>query len=178
MNEAVVWELDTFILHFSAKETPERHKTASTERAHHIEIPLPRDKEPLRFGSTRHVRARQCSFCRARKHGIDFARQSNEDFLARQPRAIDTRLKHEPSSLARTLESWVRIPLKARMSVCVYSVCVVLCVVSDIATGWSPVQGVLPSVYMIKKLKKRPRPNKMVVEPLMNKWMKEINRLE
>jgi hypothetical protein len=29
-----------------------RHKTASTERAQHTEIPLPRDKEPLRFGST------------------------------------------------------------------------------------------------------------------------------
>jgi hypothetical protein len=30
-----------------------RHKTVSTERAQHTEIPLPRDKEPLRFGSTR-----------------------------------------------------------------------------------------------------------------------------
>jgi hypothetical protein len=37
----------------AAKETPERHKTVSTERAQHTEIPLPRDKEPLRFGSTR-----------------------------------------------------------------------------------------------------------------------------
>jgi hypothetical protein len=31
-------------------------------------------------------------------------------------------LRHELSSLARTLGSWVRIPLKAWMSVCVYSV--------------------------------------------------------
>jgi hypothetical protein len=30
--------------------------------------------------------------CRARQHGIDFARKSNEHCLARQPRAIDTRL--------------------------------------------------------------------------------------
>jgi hypothetical protein len=37
----------------AAKETPERHKTVSTERAQHTEIPLPRDKEQLRFGSTR-----------------------------------------------------------------------------------------------------------------------------
>jgi hypothetical protein len=29
------------------------HKTVSTERAQDTEIPLPRDKEPLRFGSTR-----------------------------------------------------------------------------------------------------------------------------
>jgi hypothetical protein len=34
------------------------------------------------------------------------------------------------------------------MDVCMYvhSVCVVLCVGSDLAAGWSPVQGVLPSV--------------------------------
>jgi hypothetical protein len=36
-------------------------------------------------------------------------------------------LRHEMPSLARTLRSWVRIPLKTWMSVCVYSVCVVLC---------------------------------------------------
>jgi hypothetical protein len=35
-------------------------------------------------------------------------------------------LRHELSSLARKLGSWVRIPLKARMSACVYTVCVVL----------------------------------------------------
>jgi hypothetical protein len=36
-------------------------------------------------------------------------------------------LRHEMSSLARTLGSWVLIPLKAWMFVYVYSVCVVLC---------------------------------------------------
>jgi hypothetical protein len=41
------------MLHFAAKGTPERHKVVSTERAQHTEIPLPRDKEPLLFGSTR-----------------------------------------------------------------------------------------------------------------------------
>jgi hypothetical protein len=30
-----------------------RHKTVSTERAQHTEIPLPRDREPFRFGWTR-----------------------------------------------------------------------------------------------------------------------------
>jgi hypothetical protein len=39
--------------HFAAKVKPERHKTVSTERAQHTTIPLPRDKEPLRFGSKR-----------------------------------------------------------------------------------------------------------------------------
>jgi hypothetical protein len=37
---------------------------------------------------------------------------------------------------------------------------VVLCVGSGVATGWYPVQGFLPAVYRIKKLKKRPGSNK------------------
>jgi hypothetical protein len=41
-----------------------------------------------------------------------------------------------------------------------FCVCVVLCVGRGLATGWSTVQGVLPTVYRIKILKKRPRPNK------------------
>jgi hypothetical protein len=53
-------------------------------------------------------------------------------------------LRHELSSLARILGSWVRIPLKSWMSVCV---CVVLCVGSGLVTSWSLVQGVLPSVW-------------------------------
>jgi hypothetical protein len=47
----------------------------------------------------------------------------------------------------------------------VYSVCVVLCVGSGLAKGWSPVQGVLPTEYRIRKLKRRPRPNIRAVEP-------------
>jgi hypothetical protein len=60
---------------------------------------------------------------------------------SQRPRGI----RHELSSLARTLGSRVRIPLKALMSVCVYSVCVVLCAGSGLAKGWSPIQGVLPT---------------------------------
>jgi hypothetical protein len=37
--------------------------------------------------------------------------------------------------------------------VCVYPVFVLSCVGRGLATGWSPVQGVLPAVYGIKKLK-------------------------
>jgi hypothetical protein len=37
-------------------------------------------------------------------------------------------LKHELSSPSQTLGSWVRMPLKAWMSVCVYSVFVLSCV--------------------------------------------------
>jgi hypothetical protein len=43
---------------------------------------------------------------------------------------------------------------------CVHSLCVVLCIGRGLATGWSSVQGVLPTMYRMKKLKKRPRPNK------------------
>jgi hypothetical protein len=59
-------------------------------------------------------------------------------------------LRHELPSLPRTLVSWVRNPLKAWISVCVYSV---LCVGSVLSTGWSPDQGALLTVYRIKKLK-------------------------
>jgi hypothetical protein len=58
-------------------------------------------------------------------------------------------LRNEPSSPARTLGSWVRIPLKAWMSVCVYSACVVLRRADPRTRS--------PTVYRIKKLKKRPR---------------------
>jgi hypothetical protein len=47
-------------------------------------------------------------------------------------------LRHELSSLTRTLGSWVRIPFKAWMSVSVYSVFVLFCVDSGLATSWSP----------------------------------------
>jgi hypothetical protein len=46
-------------------------------------------------------------------------------------------LRNELVSSARTLGSWVRIPLKALMSVCALG--------SGLETGSSPVQGVLPT---------------------------------
>jgi hypothetical protein len=63
-------------------------------------------------------------------------------------------LRHEPSSPAPTLGSWARVPLKASMFVGVYSVFVLSCIGSGLTTGWSSVQGVLPTVYRVKKLKK------------------------
>jgi hypothetical protein len=44
------------------------------------------------------------------------------------------------------------------MDVCVrlFCVCAVLCVGCSLETGWSPVQGVLPTVCRIKHLKRRP----------------------
>jgi hypothetical protein len=64
------------------------------------------------------------------------------------------RLRHEPSSPARILGWSVRIPLEAWMSPCAFiHVCIVLCVGSGLATGWSPVQGVLPTVYRFRNWK-------------------------
>jgi hypothetical protein len=62
-------------------------------------------------------------------------------------------LRHELSSLAWAPWSWVRIQLKAWMSVlcvCFFCVYVVLCVGRGLVTGWSPVQGVLPTVCNLK----------------------------
>jgi hypothetical protein len=65
-------------------------------------------------------------------------------------------LRYELFSLALTMGSCARIPLKTWVALLYVFI---PCVGSDLATGWSPVQGVLPALYRIKKLKKRSRPN-------------------
>jgi hypothetical protein len=70
-------------------------------------------------------------------------------------------LKHELSSLSRTLGSWVRISVMAWMfGVCIGLFCVrvVLCLGRGFATGCTLVQGVLLSVKMITEMNKRPGP--------------------
>jgi hypothetical protein len=62
-------------------------------------------------------------------------------------------LRHESSSHDPTLRSWVQIPLETWMSACVYSM---FCVVLWLCDGLIPIQGVLLTVYIIKKLEKRP----------------------
>jgi hypothetical protein len=56
-----------------------------------------------------------------------------------------------------TLGSWVRIPLEAWISVCVYSVFVLSCVPSD---GLIPVQGTLLTVYRLRNWKSGQGPAK------------------
>jgi Zn-dependent protease with chaperone function len=64
------------------------------------------------------------------------------------------------------------------IDVCVrlFCVCVVLCRGSGLATSWSPVHGVLPTVYTIKKLKKRSRPNNIIIiiSFLVSSWFTSI----
>jgi hypothetical protein len=65
-------------------------------------------------------------------------------------------LRHEPSSLARSLRSWVRIPLEEWISVYAF----MLCLCYSVATGWSPVQGVIPTVYRLRNWKSGHGPTK------------------
>jgi hypothetical protein len=70
-------------------------------------------------------------------------------------------LRHELSSSAQTLGSWVRIRLEAWMSVCVYSVFELSGVaVATLRRVDPPSKESYRLCKQIKKLKKRPRPNK------------------
>jgi hypothetical protein len=60
-----------------------------------------------------------------------------------------TLLRHELSSPARSLGSWVPVQFKAWM----FASILCLCCPVQVATGWSSVQGVLPTIYKIEKLK-------------------------
>jgi hypothetical protein len=99
-------------------------------------------------------------WCTARLMILYLMKYKGKDYMCRSqwPRG----LRHELSSLARTLGSWVRNPLKAWMSVCAFIMCLCcpLC-------RWRPCDGLITRprsltvcVKKIKELKKRPGPNK------------------
>jgi hypothetical protein len=70
-------------------------------------------------------------------------------------------LSHELSSVALTLGSWIRIPLRAWMfSLCMRLFCVyvVLCLGRDLATGWSLSKESYHLWKIITELNKRPTP--------------------
>jgi hypothetical protein len=75
-------------------------------------------------------------------------------------------------NIPRSLEHWDRgFESHSRHDcLCAFILfCVVLCVRSGLATGWSPVQGVLLTVYKIKKLKKLPISTR-TVQPLIDRF--------
>jgi hypothetical protein len=98
-----------------------------------------------RAGSYAHVRQIRClKFCLPHWSWCSFIAGINSLLCRSQwPRG----LRHELSSLARTLGSWVQIRPKAwpafrlglGCSVCRYG----------LATSWSPIRGVLPTVHRI-----------------------------
>jgi hypothetical protein len=58
----------------------------------------------------------------------------------------------------RPLKRWDRVFESHSKNGCLCACilcCVVLCAGSDLETGWSPVHGILPTVYTIRKLEKR-----------------------
>jgi hypothetical protein len=79
-------------------------------------------------------------------------------------------LRHEPSSPARTLgcgfESQSR---HGCLCVRLFCVCVILCVGSGLATGWSPSESYRLCKWLRNWKKKRPRSNKRTVEPQTNR---------
>jgi hypothetical protein len=74
-------------------------------------------------------------------------------------------LRHELPSPAQTLRSWVAIRLETWISMCVYSVLAVLSVGRGLSTYVPTFQGVLPTVYKIKEIRKRPRLQRRTAEP-------------
>jgi hypothetical protein len=81
-------------------------------------------------------------------------------------------LRHELSSLAGTLGSWVQIPLKARMSVCAFILC--LCSMCR----YRPCDGLItrpssPTVCIKKdyETEEEARAQQNAVQPLMNELM-------
>jgi hypothetical protein len=100
-----VYSIGARLLIDAAKETPERHKTVSTEQ--HTEIPLPQGKEPLRFGSTRANFARGSVRSAARGNMVSTLRGKATNIASRRSRAIDTRLKKDVLQCGATVFKWV-----------------------------------------------------------------------
>jgi hypothetical protein len=83
-------------------------------------------------------------------------------------------LRHELASLTRTLWLWVQIQFKAMMFICVYSV--LFCVGSVLATAWSPVQAVQPTVLGLRNWSETKRFTDALCFKVRETGMKERER--
>jgi hypothetical protein len=83
-------------------------------------------------------------------------------------------IRHELSSPARTLGSWIRIPLKARMSAFILCFCFPL-LVGALRRAVSPSKESYRRCIVLRKLKKKKtaRAEQRTVQPLMDGWMDE-----
>jgi hypothetical protein len=87
---------------------------------------------------------------------------------------MSRRLRYEPASPTRTFGSWVRIPLEAWISACVYFVFVLSCVqLAALRKDDPPSKETCQLRKKIKKLKKQPRSTR-AVEPWIDERM-DIN---
>jgi hypothetical protein len=78
---------------------------------------------------------------------------------------------NSPITVAARSKAWTIFARSNAGIVCVYSVCVVLCVGSGLATGWSLVQGVLPYVKKNYGTEAEARAQQKAVAPLMSEWV-------
>jgi hypothetical protein len=84
-------------------------------------------------------------------------------------------VRHELSSLARMLGSWVRIPLKAWMSVCFYSVFVLFFVkVAALRQADPPLKESYRLYIGLRNWKSGQGPTKRTVEPWIYRQMDEL----
>jgi hypothetical protein len=122
--------------------------------------------------STRHVLTRVAIHCTDEQHAMSSHELQRHWYWRRNFRKciildklcrpqLPRGLRHGLSSLARTLGSWVRIPLKEWMCVRVYSVFVLFCVyVAALQWADPPAKESYRLCKKIKKLKKRPGSSK------------------
>jgi hypothetical protein len=143
--ETVFWRSGvSFAAKWSVDQLPRAviRSTVGHAIAQAVSRRLPTAAAPVR------AQVRSCGICGGQNGtGVGFLR------VLLFPRRSQWRrgLRHEPSSPARTLDRGFESQSRhGRLCVRLFFVCVVLCVGSGLATGLSPVQGVLPTVYGLR----------------------------
>jgi hypothetical protein len=120
-------------------ESPSGHECICVSFCCHVQVKALKWPIPHPKSLTEYLNRKRKGADGARKDGQKgVSRRKTEGHTKSWPRG----LRHEMSSSTQTLGPWVQIPLKAWMSMCVYSVFVLSCVGSGLPTAWSTVRGV------------------------------------